>query len=187
MLTRKTKIINNDAYKLVITREQINKRYTEIARQIKKNFPNAIKKPPILMGVVTGGLFPLIDITRKLSKINFPYKVDTIGVSRYGNNKHPGKITITKFPSGNISNEHIIIVEDVIEEGVTINYIVNLLLLNLPASIKILAMGWKKELSKLKFPVDYIGFKLKPEWLIGEGMDDEQIARGLTGIWQKIK
>jgi len=53
MLTRKTKIINGDTYKLVVTREQINKRYTEIAQQIKKNFPNAVNKPPILMGVVT--------------------------------------------------------------------------------------------------------------------------------------
>ena len=126
----------------------------------------------------------MIDLSR-LMKIE--HHIDTIGVRRYSANEQPSIVELTSHPRATLAGRDIIIVEDVIDIGLSMHFIKRFLEIQSPppASIKIFVLGWKKSMSQIDFEPDYIGFELGPEWIVGEGMDSNQGLRNLRGIWQK--
>ncbi len=183
-------IINGQKYELLITRQEIENRFLELALQIKENYNSIRPKqlPLLLMENLMGGSFTAKDLARALSLVGFPYHMDSVDFKRFRKNEDGRpEPRIYKNPNAEtLKDRHILIVEDVIDEGITLKFAQRFLQVWQPASIKIFALGWKKEISP-EFQVDYCGFILPNEWLIGEGMDDNQQERGRLGIWRKIK
>lgn len=182
--------INGQKYELIVTRQAIESRFLTLALQIKEDY-NFIKpnQPPILlMENLMGGSFTAKDLARALSIIGVRYHMDSVDFKRFRKNEDGRpEPRIYKNPNAEtLKNRHILIVEDVIDEGITLKFAKRFFQVWQPASIKIFTLGWKKEISP-NFQVDYCGFILPNEWLIGEGMDDNQEERGRLGIWRKIK
>jgi hypoxanthine phosphoribosyltransferase len=176
---------NGEKFELIVTMDEIKKWFTTVADQIKQKF-HASSEPPIIIGVITGGLYTFVDLTRALQDKQMRYHVDTIGIKRYQENEKAGNPIIYKNPSANLLGRDIIVVEDVVDEGYTLDYIIRFLIINNPKSITVLALGWKSKATKINIKPDYYGFDLPIVWLIGEGMDNNQTERGLKGIWQKV-
>ncbi len=188
--TGKIEVINGQKYQLVITRQKIEKRFLALALQIKKDYSFIKTKelPILLIENLMGGSFTAKDLARTLSIVKMPYHMDSIDFKRFRKNEngHP-EPRIYKNPNAEtLKNRHILIVEDVLDEGITLKFAIKFFKIWQPASIKIFVLGWKKEISP-NFQPDYYGFILPNQWLIGEGMDDNQTERGRLGIWQKIK
>ena len=179
--------INGEVYSLIYTHKQIEARYFELGQKIKEDYAHIKKNEPplLLLGNLMGGAFPLIDLSRILTLIGLDYHLDTVDIKRYPQDEKGGQPIIYKNPSAKLIKRHILVVEDVIDEGLTLNFTRGLIQLWHPLSLQFFALGWKKIISKIDFVPKYVAFELKPEWLIGEGMDTNQSLRGLTGIWQK--
>ncbi len=182
--------INGTYFKLIITRQEIESRFLELAQQIKEDyaFIPTDQPPVLLIENLMGGSFTAKDLARAMSLINVPYNMDAVDFKRFEADEQGAKeLRVYKNPSATkLAGRHALIIEDVIELGLTLNFAKDFLNAWKFKSIKILALGWKKSMSP-NFKIDYYGFDLPEEWLIGEGMDNNQLERGRMGIWQKMK
>ena len=181
-------MINNDVYYILFSKRMIAKRIKELAAMIKADYAQA-KQPPILMFVLTGGLYFGTDLSKALDKIGLLHHIDTVGLKRYTEDEQGGAVVILSEPHADLSGRDVIVVEDVIDHGVTMNFLDGYLkhrTANPPQSISYCALGLKASHGPLKFEVKYLGFdNLGPEWIVGYGLDSNQSLRGLEDIWVK--
>lgn len=188
MIKQKIREINGVKYRLLIPRSVVKQRIITLAQKVKEDY-RGYEEPPILMGVMTGGLFLLTDLSRALEAIGFRHRLDTIEIKRYHGDEQGGAVHITKLPSANIIDKHVIIVEDVVDEGISLNFINAFINIkgHAPATLSYFVLARKKEVSQLIFPLAYVGFDIGQAWIVGEGMDSGQLFRGLKGIWEKFE
>jgi len=183
----KTKKINGDTYEILFNEEMIAEKIKELAAIIKGDYATATK-PPILLIVLTGGMVFGVDLIKELDRIGLVHHVDTVGLKRYGKDEHGGAVKILSEPHADLTGRDVIVVEDVIDHGITMNFLDDYLKnSNPPASITYCALGLKRNHAPLQFEVKYLGFNdLSPAWIVGYGLDSEQAFRGLQDIWVKI-
>jgi hypoxanthine phosphoribosyltransferase len=175
-------------YKLLHSMRDVKAGIDKQAEKIVKDFENS-EKPPILMGVITGGIYTMVDLSRILtSEFSFEHHIDTIALHRYGDGEQGGAIKFVKDPSSDIGGRDIILVEDLIEKGLTLHEAIKILrnLKNPPNSIRVFVLGIKKDLVSVDLVPDYCCFEFPNEWIVGYGMDDAQSLRGLEGIYVKV-
>jgi len=181
--------VNGVNFELIIPRQEIEARFIELAQQIKDDyvFIKSEEPPLLLIENLMGGSFTSKDLARAMNLVGAPYNMDAVDFKRFEADEHGSEeLRVYKNPSASpLKDRHALIIEDVIELGITLKFAKNFLKAWKFKSIKILALGWKKTMSP-KFKVDYCGFELPKEWLIGEGMDNNQLERGRLGIWRKI-
>lgn len=188
-MRQKTLEINGDIYKILFSRRRIAKKVKELAARIKADYLTA-EKPPIILIVLTGGMMFGKDLVEALDEIGLVNHVDTVGLKRYSEDEQGGAVIILSEPHADLSGRDIIVVEDVIDHGVTMNFLDDYLkhrnLMNPPKSIAYCALGLKASHGPLKFEIKYLGFdNLGPEWIVGYGLDANQSLRGLKDIWVK--
>ena len=181
--------INGCQYKLLFTRGQILMKVRQIAEQIADDYKTAgIKESPLLMSVLTGGMYLTVDLSRALSDIGFETSVDIVGLKRFTQDEKGGIVQMNAFPRAKLSGRDIIVVEDIIDQGLTMNFF-HRYLLNLdepPRSIEYCTLLLKTNHEPLDFSVKYLGWEVGSDWVIGNGMDGEQHYRGLKDIYVKI-
>jgi hypoxanthine phosphoribosyltransferase len=168
-----------DRLKIIIREGELKKRIRRLASKISNDYKD---KNPVLVGILKGSFIFMADLTRRLK---MPHQIDFISVASYGSGKQAsGVVRWLKDLSINIEGKHVIIVEDVIDSGLTLNYIRNNLLTRNPKSIKIVTLLNKKKKRNLKIPVKYVGFSIPDEFVVGYGLDYDEKYRNLPYIAQ---
>ncbi len=161
----------------LISEEEIKKRVKELADQISKDYAG---KRPLLVGILKGAFIFLADLIRELS---VDAEVDFLAVSSYGKaTETSGEVKILKDLSESIEGKDVIIVEDIVDTGLTLRYLYDLLKTRKPASLKICVFLDKKERRQVEVPVDYVGFEVPDLFLVGYGLDFAEKYRQLKYI-----
>lgn len=173
--------------KVLIPREEIHKRVSELGAQITRDFSG---QAIILVGVLKGAAIFLSDLARHL---DLDATFDFIGVSSYGNRPSPtqelktgwdstGEVKLTKDVDQTLKDKNIILVEDILDTGLTMTYLKKLLSARQPHSLKIAALLDKPSRRKLPLEGDYVGFKIPDEFVVGYGLDYAEKYRNLPDI-----
>ena len=170
----------NDSHHLIelISESEISNKIEEIALDISSFYKN---KSVILVVVLNGAIFFATDLARAL---NIDCKLDFIKVSSYKGKKSDGKINLEKDLSLNIEGKNIIIIEDIVDTGLTIKYLKNHIRMKNPKSIKIASLLMKPDIANLPFDIDWVGFKIPTEFVVGYGLDYNQELRNLNAIYK---
>ncbi len=173
--------------KVLISRQDIAKRVAELGAQITKDFAG---QSVILVGVLKGAAIFLSDLSRQ---VNLDATFDFIGVSSYGNRPSPtqelqsgwdstGEVKLTKDVDQTMKDRNIIVVEDILDTGLTMTYLKKMLLARQPRSLKVASLLDKPSRRKLPLEGDYIGFKIPDEFVVGYGLDYAEKYRNLADI-----
>lgn len=158
--------MQNDFEKILVTKEQLETTCTEIAAQISKDYAG---KNLMLVGVLKGGFVFLADLMRK---IDIQCEVDFIMVSSYGTStRTSGVVKIIKDIDTDISGKHILIVEDLIDTGLTLKHLKELLKTRNPQSVKICTILDKPSRRLVDIDIDYEGIIIPDEFVVGYGLD----------------
>lgn len=167
---------------VMISEEEIDKRVEQMAKEISLEFKN---EELILIGLLRGSIVFLADISRK---INSDCKIDFMCVSSYGNEMNSsGNVVIKKDIDENIEGKNVLIVEDIVDTGLTLSKISDILLKRKPKKLKICTLLNKKERRIVDVKVDYVGFEIPDEFVVGYGIDYAQQYRTLPYIAKVIK
>ena len=162
----------------VISPDLLQSRIKIIGDEISNEYQNKI---PIIIGVLNGAFLFMADLVRNL---DIEYEVDFIKINSYGNNtKSSGTVRLLKDISANITNRHIIIVEDIVDTGLSLSFLKNRMENAEPASLKFVTCLYKSGIANLDFDIDWIGFNIDERYFVGYGLDLKQIFRGLPGIY----
>ncbi|MGQ9535289.1 MAG: hypoxanthine phosphoribosyltransferase [bacterium] len=161
---------------ILIKEDDIKKRINELGREINNDYKN---KNPILVGVLKGAFMFLADLLRELT---IPVEIDFLGISSYEGTKSSGVVRITHDLSVNIEDRDIILIEDIVDTGRTIDYIINNLRTRHPRSIAVCTLLNKKSARVIDVPLTYIGFNIPPVFVVGYGLDYENKFRNLRYI-----
>ncbi len=169
-----------DTYQLtpLIPDEEIQKRIQEIAAELDETFQNEV---PILIGILNGSFIFSADLMRCM---NIECEIDFIKLSSYSGTQSTGTVRLLKDISADITGRHVIIVEDIIDSGLTIKFIRDRMQEASPKSVSIVTLLMKPDIAKVEFPIEWVGFEIPPEFVVGYGLDYEQKLRNLKGIYR---
>ena len=163
--------------KVLIPEVRLQARLAELAQDINHDYAG---KEIVAVCVLKGSFIFFADLIRKL---DVPLTCEFLGVSSYGNKMvSSGEVKVTLDINEPLEGKHVLIIEDIVEGGLTLNYILNSIRARRPASVKTCALLTKPQKLKLDVPVDYSGFKIGDEFVIGYGMDMAGKYRGLPYI-----
>jgi len=163
--------------RVLIPRREIQSKVKDLARQISSDYAG---KEPILIGILNGVVFFFADLVMALS---IPSKIDFIRASSYGSSRaSSGTIKLVKDVEIPVKGQDLIIVEDIVDTGLTLNYLVKNLKSREPASVKICALIDKAERREREVTIDYCGFKVQGGFLVGYGLDCAEQYRYLPDI-----
>lgn len=163
--------------KKIIPQRKLKSKVKKLGRKIAKDYKD---KNPILVGILKGSFIFLSDLVRE---IKIPHEVDFISVASYGSEKQAsGVVRLLKDLSSNIERRDVIIVEDIVDTGLTLNYIRENLLTRTPKSLEIVTLLDKRQRRKVKIPIKYIGFKIANNFVVGYGLDYNENYRNLPYI-----
>ena len=162
--------------KELFSKSRIKRRVQEVAHYINSDYKN---KVPILIGILNGSFIFLADLIRELE---IDCEVDFMKVSSYKRHKSEGLVSLVSDLSSNIKARDVIIIEDIIDSGLTINYLINLINESDPNSIAVATLLFKKEVAQLNFIPEYVCFEIPQDYVVGYGLDYDQKMRNLKSI-----
>ena len=158
--------LHPDLARVIISEADIQARVKELARQISDDYADAERI--YIIGILKGAFIFLADLCRQL---NIPHVVDFMAVSSYGKTAtSSGAVRVILDLRDFIENEHVIIVEDIVDTGLTLNYLYHTLKGRNPASLKTCVLSIKDQ-HDLDVPIDYLGFQIPNVWVVGYGLD----------------
>lgn len=170
--------MHGTAERILISSEQIQKRVQEIAAQIESDYPDG---PIYVVSVLKGAFIFVADLVRALKRSSV--RIEFMGISSYGNQKtSSGQVKVTRDLDVNIEGHDVLIVEDIIDSGVTLSYLKRLLEQRNPKSLAIATLLDKPERRLAPVDVKYIGFKIPDEFVVGYGLDYAEDYRNLSDI-----
>lgn len=171
-------IINNDVFIPFLSEEVLQKRIKELANQISEDYKD---KLPIFIGVLNGAFVFMADLIKNVS-INC--EIDFFKLSSYGDSKiSSGNVRMLKELNCDVNGRDIIIVEDIVDSGLSIKYIEQIFSKHTPTSMKVCSLLMKPDSLKYDVKIDYIGFKIPTKFVIGYGLDYAQKYRNLKSIY----
>ena len=161
----------------IISPDLLQKRVIEIGREISKKYKGKI---PIIIGVLNGAFLFMADLVRNLS---IQFEVDFIKIDSYGDNtKSSGTVRLLKDISANITGRDVIVVEDIVDTGLTLNFLKHRMEEASPKSLRFAACLYKPNVATQDISIDWVGFNIDDHYVVGYGLDLKQIYRGLPGI-----
>ncbi len=162
---------------IVLTREEIEKKVKELGTIISRDYKG---KDLVLISVLRGSVYFAVDLSRSLS---IPFSLDFISISRYGESTdNAGIVRITKDLDINVSNKHVLIIEDIVDTGLSLSYLLRNLETRNPADIKVCTMLNIKARRIVNVSLDYKGFDLPDIFVVGYGLDYNENYRELPYI-----
>ena len=164
---------------ILVTRDEIKARVQGLGQEISNDYAGRV---PLLIGVLKGGVIFASDLARA---INLPVELDFMAVSSYGSTtRNSGVVRIIKDLDNDIEGRDVIIVEDIVDSGLTLRYLRKTLLARNPASLEFCSLLVREEQqADLDDLVKYAGFRLPQVWVVGYGLDVGQRDRNLGDIW----
>src|SRR5271170_5325834 len=167
----------SERFVTMLSAEQIAARVRELGAQITRDYAG---RNLVLVGVLKGSFVFLSDVMRA---IDLPLRVDFLGVRSYGEGtESSGVVQITQDLSRPIEHEDVLIVEDIVDTGLTIAHLMDLLRTRAPASVKVCSLLHKPARAKVKIPIDYLGFTIEDRFVVGYGLDFAERHRNLPYI-----
>jgi hypoxanthine phosphoribosyltransferase len=162
----------------VVTRpEEIAGRVVELGKQISEDYAD---EPPLLVCVLKGAFIFLADLVRQIS---LPIEVDFMAVSSYGaSTKSSGVVRIVKDLEADLRDRHVLVVEDIVDSGLTLSYLTRNLRAREPASLEVCALFVRKGNQKVNQPLRYVGFEIPPKFVLGYGLDVGERFRNLPYV-----
>lgn len=162
---------------ILISERELKDRIAELAIDISEQFKS---EKPIFIGVLNGSFLFYADLLRELT---IDFEVDFLKIDSYGSStKSTGTVRLLKDISANITGRHVVIIEDIIDTGLSIQFLKQRMENAGPASVTFVTLLFKPDVAKLEFPIDYIGFNIKNRFVVGYGLDYDQKLRGLKNI-----
>ena len=164
------------AYDVLISEANLRARVGEMGAQITRDYAG---KKLVVVGVLKGSFLFLADLVRS---IDLPLKVDFIGISSYQGSKTTGVVRVTSDLSRPVEGKDVLLVEDIVDTGLTVSYLLDNLATRHPASVKVCALLEKPARSQVKVPIDYRGFEIGDTFVVGYGLDHDGIGRNLPFV-----
>ncbi|KAB2909847.1 MAG: hypoxanthine phosphoribosyltransferase [Ignavibacteriales bacterium] len=173
--------VNGETFEIFITEEVLQKRIAELGAKISEDYKG---KVPIFIGILNGAFMFLADL---MKNFNGECEVDFLKLSSYHEAKvSSGKVDLLKDIDADLNQRHIVIVEDIIDSGLSAEYILTHIQKYNPASVKIASLLVKPKSLKYNIDVDYIGFRIPNNFVIGYGLDLVQKYRNLTAVYSMV-
>ena len=170
--------MKDDKPDTLVAEETITRRVEEIAQQINQDYQD--QGPLVLVGVLKGAFIFLADLSRRLT---VPHSIEFIAVSSYGKaGASSGAVRLLMDVRENIENRHVLIVEDILDTGHTLDYLTSLLKARRPASLRTCVLVRKTERVEVDVTIDYLGFDIPDVWVVGYGLDFAERNRTLPYI-----
>ena len=169
--------MNKDVERIMLSKEQIAARVKELAAKLDEDYKG---KRPLMVAILKGSVMFFADLLREMQT---EVVIDFMAISSYGNgSKSSGEVRMIKDLDGKIEGKDVIIVEDIIDSGYTMRYLKNLLEARRPASIKLCALLDKPSRRETEVVIDYKGFEVEDEFVVGYGLDYAGLYRNLPYI-----
>src|SRR5450759_995107 len=169
--------MSQPSLRVLLTEQQIQTRIRELGAQIDADYPEG---PIYLIGILKGACFFLADLARVLNR---QARIDFIGVSSYGKGKtSSGEVKLTKDLDVSVEGAHVLVVEDIVDSGVTLTYLMHVLDQRKPRTLKIATLLDKPERRIKPVTVSYVGFQIPDEFVVGYGLDYAEDYRNLRDI-----
>ena len=166
-----------DKTKIIITREEIAKRVAELAAELSRDYKD---KNPLLIGILKGSFVFMSDLVRAM---NIPVEIDFVRLASYGTGKDSSsKVKLIKDVEASVKNRHVLIIEDIVDTGLTAQFILDYLSFRKPASLKLCALFDKPSRRKVEFSIDYVGFTVPDAFVVGYGLDLNEKFRYLPDL-----
>lgn len=170
--------INGDHFRVYLTYEEIQHRIKQLGKELSREFKD---KRPIFIGVLNGSYIFLADLMRH---VTIPCEVDFLKLSSYGDEKvSSGQVQDLKEIDADVKGRHVVFVEDIVDTGLSMKYLVNKVSEYEPASVTVTTMLHKSEATKHHVKIDYTGFKIPNLFVLGYGLDYAQEGRNLAQIY----
>jgi hypoxanthine phosphoribosyltransferase len=169
---------NGEKFKQFIPKGQIDERLRQLGSQLDKEYAD---KKPIFIGILNGAFIFLSDLMRN---VTIPCEVDFMKLSSYGDEKvSSGQVTELKHIDAKVEGRHLILVEDIVDTGLSMNYILKRIKAGNPASVAVCTLLHKKEATVHPVQLDYVGFEIPNAFVLGYGLDYAQEGRNLSQIY----
>ncbi len=167
-----------ERFKIYLHADAIQERVREIGRRIDADYGS---DAPILIGVLNGAFMFIADLMRH---ITIDCEVDFLKLSSYGERKvSSGQVHELKKIDADIEGRHVVVVEDIVDTGLSMQFMLNILQHHHPASLRVATLLHKYEATKVDVPLDYVGFRIPNAFVLGYGLDYGQLARNLPHIY----
>ncbi len=167
----------DDMEQVLLSQQQIREKVEELGAQISQDYAG---KEPVLVSVLKGAFIFMADLCRA---ITIPCSMDFMAVSSYGaGTESSGRVRIIKDLDTIIQNKHVILVEDVLDSGITLHYLIQLLRQRRPASLRLVTLLDKPARRRTQVDVDYCGFQVPDAFLVGYGLDYGEKYRNLPDV-----
>jgi hypoxanthine phosphoribosyltransferase len=171
-------IIDNDVFIPFIEEEKLQQRIKELGQEITRDYKG---RTPVFIGVLNGAFLFLADLVKN---VDADCEIDFFKLSSYGDAKiSSGKVTLVKELNCDVTGRDLIIVEDIVDSGLSIKFIEEHISLHKPASVKVVSLLVKPKSLKYNIKIDYIGFDIPSKYVIGYGLDYAQKYRNLRSIY----
>jgi hypoxanthine phosphoribosyltransferase len=168
---------NDTELKVLFTRDQIATKVGELAARISRDLRG---ESVILIGVLKGAAIFMSDLARQLT---ITATFDFIGVASYGKGKTPsGEVRLTKDLDQSVAGQNVVLIEDILDTGITLSYLKRVLLAHQPRSLRIAALLDKPSRRQAPVTADYVGFTIEDQFIVGYGMDYAEKYRNLPDI-----
>lgn len=163
--------------RVLLTAQQIQARIRELGAQIEHDYPNG---PVYLVGILKGACIFLSDLARAM---NTPARLEFVGISSYGRGRSTsGEVKLTKDLDVSVEGQDVIVVEDIVDSGITLSYLLQVFRQRNPRSLRIATLLDKPERRQRPVIVDYVGFQIPDEFVVGYGLDYAEDYRNLRDV-----
>jgi hypoxanthine phosphoribosyltransferase len=164
--------------RILISRDEIAKTIDRLACEIKRDYQD---KQPLLIGVLKGSFVFMADLIRQL---DLPIELDFIRLSSYGAARESsGKVRVVQETEAPVKGRDVLVVEDIVDTGITISFLLDYLNKKQPASVKLCTLTDKPYRRRVTVPIDYRGFTVPNKFIVGYGLDCDQRFRNLPDIY----
>lgn len=171
-------LCRGERFRKFLDRETIRRRVAEMGRQLSADYDGDV---PILIGVLNGSFMFLADLMRE---VTIECEVDFWKLSSYGAAKvSSGQVRELKKVDADLQGRHVVIVEDIVDTGLSIDFIIDRIRAYEPASLRVATLLHKSDATEVEVQLDYVGFRIPNRFVIGYGLDYGQLARNLPEIY----
>ena len=162
---------------VVVAEETLDARVAELGEELTKDYEG---RPPLLVGVLKGAFVFMSDLARA---IRLPVEIDVMAVASYGSaTTSSGVVRIVKDLDSDLTGRHVLVVEDIVDSGLTLSYLRRSLLARQPASLEVCALLVKQGRQPSKLDLRYVGFEIPPDFVVGYGLDVAERYRNLPDV-----
>lgn len=170
-----------DIDRVILTEKQIKTKTEELAKQVAADYSDA--ESLLLVGVLKGAIMFMADFARAVGRVGPPVELDFMAVSSYGQGTtSSGVVRILKDLDRDIAGRHVIVVEDIIDSGLTLSWLLRYLQSRSAASVEVVALLRKPDAVRVQVPVRYVGFDLPNEFVVGYGLDHAERYREMPYV-----